>query len=115
MADTKFYSIDPRLIVLSKKTKGAEVKISGWYNSRYVFIDQEKQETYFQVTSENHNCEDCPLCQEKIKLVGWKTRYTFYYIKGYISLYQKLRGVPDNLSVESLRKFLGLDIVTLIS
>jgi hypothetical protein len=31
-----------------------------------------------------------------------------------MSLYQKLKGVPDDMSVESLRKFLGLDITTLI-
>jgi len=107
-----FYGIDPQLIVLPKRIKVADVSIFGWSNRRYLFIDQKKQETYFQVTSEGNDCERCRLCQEKLRLVGWKTGYKFYHIKGYISLYQKLKGTPADLSVGSLKSFLGLNVVS---
>ena len=115
MADTKFYSIDPQPIVLSKMAKRTKVKIFGWSNNRHLFIDREKQETYFQVTIEGHNCENCPLWKGGFKLIGWKTHYTFCYVGGYVPLFQRLEGVPDNLSLESLGKFLGLYIAALVT
>lgn len=106
-----FYSIDPQPVVLPEGITTKWVSISGWSNGRYVFIDRKKNETYFQVTSESNGCERCRYCQERMRLVGWKTRYNFFRISGYFSLYQRLPGTPTDLSVESLKEFLDLPIV----
>ena len=109
--DPTFYNVDPQLIVLPKNIIKKWVSISDWSNGRYVFIDRKKNETYFQVTSEGNDCERCRYCQERLRLVGWKTNYTFFHISGYFSLYQRLPGIPTDLSTESFKKFLGLPII----
>jgi len=105
------YTIDPQVITLSKKVTLKQVSISGWGNRRYLYIDYQKNVSYFQVTSESNGCHRCGICQERMEKVGWKTGYHFYNIKDHFSLYQKLSGVPKDLSTQSLKDFLDLPLV----
>lgn len=104
------YTIDTSQIILPKNIESTWVSISGWSNRRMVYVNRETNETYFQVTSESNDCHRCSLCQQKIAMVGYKSGYHFWYVKGNHSLYQKLPGVPKDLTIQSLKLFLKLPL-----
>lgn len=105
------YTIDPKEIKLPKNIIEKFISISGWGNRRTFYIDKKNNESYFQVTSESNGCHRCSICQERMKLLGWKTGFHFYKIHGLYSLYQKLPGVPKNLSAEAIGEFLSLPVI----
>ena len=78
-----------------------------WSNQRVLYIDREKNETYFQVTS---HCYSCPTCEERIQRFWYKTSYHFYQLNEWYALYQKFSGVPKDDSLESIKSFLYVDV-----
>ncbi len=81
--------------------------IPWWSNERTLYIDREKNETYFQITSD---CYSCSTCEKRIKHFWYKTSYHFYQLNNWKALYQKLSGVPIDDSIEFIENFLHINI-----
>lgn len=106
------YTISDR-VTLAKKDKNVEfldVRIKDWSNRRYLIIDRKNSISYFQASSEGNECYRCGICQKRMKAIGWRTNHDFVRIEGYTSLYQKMNGVPKDLTIEGLGSFLGLPV-----
>lgn len=109
------YFIDEKQVRTPKRKsfKQFRLKIEGWANSRSFMIDKKHGFTLFQASSESNGCHRCSICQSRMQLIGWKTGHVFVEVVGYYSLYQKREGVPQDLTIEGIRAYLGLPVVSI--
>ncbi len=104
------YSISDR-VVLPKSIETVCLSIEGWSNRRLLLINKENNVSYFQASAEGTECYRCSICQRRMKLIGCKTDHDFVEIEGYYSLYQRIEGIPKDISPDVLRQFLSLPVV----
>lgn len=96
-----------------KSFKKFWLKIEGWANARMFCVDKKHGFTLFQASSESNGCHRCSICQGRMQLIGWRTGHRFVEVVDYYSLYQKRMGIPQDLTVEGIRAYLGLPVVSM--
>lgn len=110
----KYYILDEEVILpKGNNVKTLYVGIEGWSNKRILYIDIKNGFTYFQASAEGSGCHRCEICQERMKLIGYRTGHTFVEIKGNYSLFQKRNSLPRSFSKDDIGSYLGLPVISI--